>query len=238
MSETENSRGLFLSLEGGEGASKSTQIKLLTERFEKLGYKVVTSHEPGGTPIGLSIRELIKYHPDATKMCRLTETLLFAAAQRQSVEELILPALAAGCIVISDRYVDSNTAYQGHARQNDMTTIHWLNDLTAGDCMPDMTFLLDLDPEIGFERVGKRKKEKDGQTDRFETTGMEFHDRVRAGYHEIVRVDNNGRMQVIDATGTREEIHEAIWAKIQPLLDMLANYPGALQQKVDEAAAA
>ena len=238
MTETENSRGLFLSLEGGEGASKSTQINLLTERLEKLGYTVVKSHEPGGTPIGLSIRELIKYHPDASKMCRLTETLLFAAAQRQSVEELIQPALNKGYIVISDRYVDSNTAYQGFARQNDMSTIYWLNNLTSGDCMPDMTFLLDLDPEIGFERVGKRKKEKEGQVDRFEATGMEFHDRVRAGFKEIVRMDPHNRVQVIDASGTREEIHEAIWAKVQPLLEMFANHPGALEQKVDEPAVA
>lgn len=171
-------RGYFVTLEGGEGSGKSTQLKLLEDYLAKGGYDFVFTREPGGTPISEEIRKIL-LGGENTEMCDETEALLFAAARVQHIKEKILPAVAAGKTVVCDRYVHSSLVYQGYARGlGDF--VEKVNSYALENCMPDVTIFLDITPERAFARKGGADKD-----DRLEQSGMDFHKRVYDGYVKV-----------------------------------------------------
>ena len=199
-------RGWFITFEGPEGAGKSTQIQRLAAYLTGRGIKVCCTREPGGTPLAERLRAVIKQYSGKEPIADLTELLLIEAARVQHVREVILPALAAGKTVICDRFFDSTTAYQGGARHLDGTTIAVLNRLAAAGREPDLTFLLDLPPEVGFARI--RSRESEG-FDRFEHEDLAFHRAVRAAFLRLAQAAPE-RVRVIDAALDRETIGELI----------------------------
>ena len=195
-------QGFFITFEGPEGAGKSSQVAALAAYLEERGRTCLLTREPGGTPLAEQLRAVVKSHHDREKIHPETELLLIEAARAQHVREVILPALADGKIVICDRFYDSTTAYQGGARHLQSGIIDTLNRFAAADRAPDLTFLMDLPPEIGFERI--RRRESEGY-DRFEHETLEFHRAVRAAFLRVAENDPK-RVRVLDATLPREEL--------------------------------
>jgi dTMP kinase len=183
---------MFITLEGPEGSGKTSHIPYLVEYLREKGYTVFPTREPGGTSIGEQIREVIHDLKNA-EMHPRTETLLYQAARAQIVEEVIRPRLKAGEIVLSDRYADSTIAYQGYGHQQDIAQIRTLITYATGGLVPGLTALLDLDVEVGLGR-----KRKADEWNRLDAYTVEFHQRVRAGYLEMVKQEP-GRWAVIDA---------------------------------------
>jgi dTMP kinase len=208
--------GLFVTFEGGEACGKSTQVKRLVRRLEKLGRAVVAVHEPGFTEIGSAIRQLLLHAKAGDSMRNETELLLFAASRAQLVGETILPAIRKGIVVVSDRFYDSTTVYQGIGRGMDLAFVRALNDFVAAGCKPDRTFLLDLD--VALSRARQRRRVRPvGQQDRMEQLSDEFFEQVRRGYLEISRAEPD-RLKVIDASQTEDQVEKAIWKEIDGLL--------------------
>jgi dTMP kinase len=208
-------KGLFITLEGTEGCGKSTQARLLEKYIKGLGKKVVSSLEPGGTKIGRQIRNILLSTQEP--LSQNAELFLFAADRAQHTSEVIVPALEAGSVVICDRYIDSTTAYQIGGRKLPEELVRYLNAVSSGGLMPDVTFLLDLSPAVGLPRAiaassldgGKIKK-----VDRFEKEKIAFHEEVRKAYLEIAAGDP-GRVKVIntekmDVNSVHEEIKRAV----------------------------
>jgi dTMP kinase len=210
-----SNNGKFITFEGPEGAGKSTQLKLCARLLRERGFEVVTTREPGGTPLAEKLREILKTHRGEEKLHPETELLLMEAARSQHAREVILPALERGCVVLCDRYYDSTTAYQGSARKIDAELIDQLNIFAAGFRKPDMTLVFDLDIEVGFRRAGKRQ-ETAGEYDRFEAETRTFHQQVREGFLAIARKEP-ARVRVIDADGTPEEVSERVRSAINEL---------------------
>jgi dTMP kinase len=183
---------MFITLEGPEGSGKTSHLPPLAEWLRGQGYRVFTTREPGGTAIGEQIRAVI-HDLKNTDMHPRTETLLYQAARAQIVEEVIRPKLAEGYIVISDRFADSTLAYQGYGHRQDLEQVRRLIEYATGGLTPDLTFLLDVEVEIGLQR-----KTKKGEWNRLDAYDVEFHRRVRAGYLELVKQEPR-RWQVIDA---------------------------------------
>mgnify|MGYP002706725693 FL=1 len=204
--------GLFITMEGTDGAGKTTQINRLAQYFEDKGYKVICTREPGGTPISEKIREII-IDKNNTEMTDMTEALLYAAARAQHVEEVILPALKEGDIVISDRFVDSSVVYQGFARSIGERLIKSINKYAVGDLEPDITFFLKLKPEDGLAR-----KREQAELDRLEAEKFSFHQRVYDGYVRLSKRCKN-RIQVINALKSVDEIHDEIVKGIENLME-------------------
>ncbi len=178
INSLDKKRGYFVTLEGGEGSGKSTQLGLLEDYLSKGGYDVIFTREPGGTPISEEIRKIL-LGGENTEMCDETEALLFAAARVQHIKEKILPAVAAGKTVVCDRYVHSSLVYQGYARGlGDF--VEKVNSYAFENCMPDVTIFLDITPERAFARKGGADKD-----DRLEQSGMDFHKRVYDGYVRV-----------------------------------------------------
>lgn len=196
--------GKFITFEGPEGAGKSTQLRLLAEELRSRGLEVITTREPGGTPLAEELRNILKTHRGAEVLHPETELLLMEAARSQHAREVILPALERGAVVLCDRFYDSTTAYQGAARNIDTSLIAELNIFAAAFRKPDLTLILDLDIESGFRRAGKRQ-ETAGEYDRFEAENRSFHSRVREGFHAIAAKEPQ-RVRIIDAEGTPEEV--------------------------------
>ena len=192
-------KGKFISFEGIEGTGKSTQAKLLQQGLLGLGYEVILTEEPGGTLISLRIREIL-LSVDHTNMKPLTELLLYNAARAQHIEEVILPALNRGAVVITDRFTDSTFAYQGYGRGIDLDLLESIDKIATNGLRPDITVLLDLDVETGLKRNRRINK-----TDRLELEDVEFHKRVRKGYHELAAKEPE-RIKVLDASGGIEEL--------------------------------
>ena len=201
-------KGLFITFEGPEGAGKTTQLKMLSEHFAGLGRECVVTREPGGTPIAEQLRELVKHHSGDEPVFAETELLLFAASRAQHVRFLIEPAVARGAVVLCDRFADSTTAYQGYARQLDMDFIRRLNQYAVGNCVPDMTILLDLPPEDGFKRTATRM-DTAGRHDRIEAEALTFHHLVRQGFLAIAKAEPQ-RVKVVSALAAAEVIHQQI----------------------------
>ena len=203
--------GLFITIEGTDGAGKTTQIKLLEKYLRDKGFKVVCTREPGGTPISEKIRDII-IDKNNTEMTDITEALLYAAARAQHTSEVIIPALNDGGIVISDRYLDSSIVYQGFARGMGEKLIKGINRYAVGELEPDITFFLRLKPEDGILR-----KEKQTDLDRIEMEKAGFHQRVYDGYVRLSKRFKD-RIKVIDALEGVEEIHDHIVAYIDELM--------------------
>lgn len=183
------SKGFFITLEGGEGAGKSSLLELLATHLRNNGYEVVTTREPGGTQLGEAIRSLLLDKNGQYPICTQAELLLFLAARAQHIEELIRPALESNKVVLCDRFNDSTIAYQGAARQIDVKYVHRLCKMICGAVEPQVTLFLDVDPAVGLQRTQKLDKEQaqTGQFDRIESEKMEFHQRVQACFHKLAR---------------------------------------------------
>jgi dTMP kinase len=197
--------GLFITLEGGEGAGKSTLIKGLASRLTDLGHEVVVTREPGGTEGAESIRNLL-VTGDAARWTPLSELCLFYAAREDHLERLIRPALARGAVVLCDRFADSTRAYQGQAGGTGREAVETLDSLIVKDAQPDLTLILDIDPAIGLVRAASRR----GTEDRFEGKAMAFHRALRGAYLQIAQ-DFAHRCAVLDATLPPMALQEAAW---------------------------
>ena len=204
-------RGWFITFEGNEGCGKSTQIRRLAGALEAAGARVVTVREPGGTPLGERIRHLLQHAPEGNGMAAETELLLFAASRAQLVREVIRPALEAGAVVLSDRFLDSTTVYQGVARRLAPAEVAAINRFAVGETMPDATLVLDVPVALGRARVAARVG---AAADRMEQEAPAFYHAVREGYLELARSEP-GRVRLID--GARSE--EAVASEIRAVLE-------------------
>jgi len=199
------SKGLFISFEGSEGCGKSTQIARLATRIRDSGREVITLREPGGTPIGEQIRNLLQYDEAGKAMTPEAEILLFAASRAQLVREVIRPALQRDAVVLCDRFLDSTTVYQGVARALAQEEVQAINGFAVGETLPHLTILLDLDAAEGRRRAAGRK----GPKDRMEQEDEGFYESVRQGYLELARA-YPGRIAVIAAVGGEGEVEASI----------------------------
>lgn len=207
-------QGFLISFEGGDGAGKGTQIEKLKAVLGSRGLDVVYVREPGGTKAGEVIRTILKSRSAEMPLCPRAELLLFMAARAQVIDEVITPALAAGKIVLCDRFMDSSVAYQGHARKLGVKNVDWLNAYATADRKPDLTILLDISVEEGdHRRVGRK-----GATDRFEESERAFHQAVRDGYLTLAAHEPN-RVKVVDAQGDIERIHKDVLHHVEDLLE-------------------
>lgn len=195
---------MFITFEGGEGSGKTTQVKLLQKYFTDMGRKCLVTREPGGTPGGDAIRELL-LTGSGDKWDAVSETLLFQAARVEHVERVIRPALARGEIVLCDRFLDSTLVYQGISKGLGMEYIRQIHQLTLGNFMPDLTLILDIDPNIGVGRA----KARWGKETRFENMDREFHTKVREGFLLLASKEPQ-RCIVIDASGAQDAVHQSV----------------------------
>src|SRR5206468_5225611 len=195
----------FITFEGSEGSGKSTQLQRLAARLQRCDIPYLLTREPGGTPIGESIRDLLQFAPHNSNMTPETELLLFEASRSQLVREVIRPALERGMCVIADRFFDSTTAYQGAARALDRETVDRLNAFAAGDCIPDVTFVLDIDATSAKSRMQEPRRQ-----DRMEQEPAEFYERVRKAYRDLATREPN-RVALINGARNEDEIENDIW---------------------------
>jgi dTMP kinase len=226
-------RGLFVTFEGGEGAGKSTQVNLLRGHLEAVGRRVINLREPGGTPLGEELRQLLL---NSTNIATKTELLLFLAARSELVQKVIKPALEGGIDVICDRFIDSTAAYQGYGRRLDLSLIATLNAAVIDGCKPDLTVLLDIDPDTGLSRAaeGSAGDAIEGHWQRglgFEAPAgggsklgkrvggrdKAFHRRVHKGYLTLAKAEPE-RWLVLDAALSVEELSQTIWERARELL--------------------
>ena len=206
----------FITFEGSEGSGKSTQVQRLAARLTKLRIPFVVTREPGGTPIGETIRELLQFAPHNSSMTPETELLLFEASRSQLVRETIKPAIERGVCVIADRFFDSTTVYQGAARNLDRQVLEQLNAFAVGDCVPDITFVLDVDAATAGSRMQKPRR-----VDRMEQQPAEFYERVRKAYRDLAARQPN-RVVLIDGSRDTGVIEAAIWKIISERCPRLA----------------
>ena len=201
-------KGFFISLEGGEGSGKTTQINHIVNMLSERGYDVITTREPGGVPEAESIRNLLVQR-DGGQWNAISEVLLLFAARSMHVEKLIKPALSEGKVVICDRFSDSTIAYQGYGRGLDLDTIREIERLSIGNFKPDLTFILDIDVRTGLKRSTARLSGEDSTEDRFERMDIEFHEKLREGFLEIAR-KNEGRCYILNAGQGVEQLCDEI----------------------------
>ncbi len=201
-------RGKFITFEGSEGAGKTTQINLLKDYLISKSIEVVTTREPGGTPLAEELRAIIKHFQGDEKVSDKTELLLMEAARNQHVVNVIEKALNEGKWVICDRFFDSTTAYQGYGRNMDLNFIADLNKFAIDNAMPNLTIYFDLPLEVGFERTKKRYGNQQ-LFDRFESQKIDFYQRIEEGFKKIAE-ENSNRVKIIDATASIEEVHQQI----------------------------
>jgi len=206
----------FITFEGSEGCGKTTQAQRLAVRLERSGIPHLLTREPGGTPIGETIRELLQFAPHNSAMTAETELLLFEASRSQLVRETIKPAIERGVCVIADRFFDSTTVYQGAARKLDREMVQRLNAFVVGDCVPDITFVLDLDAVIAESRMQQPRK-----VDRMEQQPAEFYERVREAYRELARREPK-RVVLIDGSRTADQIENEVWEMLCSRFPVLA----------------
>ena len=207
----------FITFEGSEGCGKSTQVQRLAARLDRADVPYLVTREPGGTEIGDTIRELLQFAPQGVGMTPQTELLLFEASRTQLVREKIKPALERGLCVISDRFFDSTTVYQGAARRLDPQMVEQLNAFAIGDCRPDATFVLDVDPGIAHSRMRRTAR----RPDRMEQESTEFYEQVREAYRELAAREPN-RIVLIDGSRAENNIENEIWEIIARRFPALA----------------
>ncbi len=210
-------KGLFISFEGTEGCGKSTQVELLARQLRLLGHRVRTLREPGGTPIGEEIRHTLKHSQGNAAMTAEAELLLMNASRAQLVREVIRPALDTGEIVLCDRFYDSTTAYQGYGRGLDLEKVKTVIDFAVGETRPDLTLLFTVAPEISELRRAMRQSTLPFIRDRIEESDREFFQRVDQGFATLAAAET-GRVKVVEASGSVENVFTKIWALVQPAL--------------------
>jgi len=210
MPLTEKPKGRLISFEGSEGSGKSTQIMQLAERLSEAGYDVITVREPGGTELGEQIRNIIVHNSKGDEMCPETELLLFAAARAQLVREVIAPALMRGAIVVSDRFLDSSTVYQGIARNLALGPVNHINHFAVGNVMPDLTIVLDVPTEVSLQRIRQRASDL---PDRMERENIDFYTKVREGYLLLAK-ELPERLVVINGCQAQAKIQQQIWTNV------------------------
>ena len=211
------SRLPFITFEGSEACGKTTQVQRLAARLKRLRVPHLITREPGGTPIGETIRELLQFAPHNSNMAPETELLLFEASRSQLVREVIKPALERDICVIADRFFDSTTVYQGAARRLDREMIERFNAFAVGDCIPDMTIVLDVDASTADSRMQHERR----KVDRMEQQPAEFYERVREGYRDLAARDAK-RIVLIDGACEPADIEEEIWQTLCSRLPALS----------------
>lgn len=213
-----NTTGFFITIEGPEGAGKTTVMQDVFEQLQSEGYDLISTREPGGIRISERIREIILDN-EFTEMDGRTEALLYAAARRQHLVEKIEPALAQGKIVLCDRFVDASLAYQGYARGLGIDEVLSINEFAIGKLMPDLTLYFDVEPEIGLNRIAKNDNR---ELNRLDVESLAFHQAVRTGYQEVVKRYPN-RIQVIDASQSQEEVTNYVLNVLKKTLESRMN---------------
>lgn len=198
-------KGFLITLEGGEGGGKTTQIVRLRDSLTKAGKDVVVLREPGGTVISEQIREVVLSAKNVG-IAFTTEVLLFQAARAQIYREIVLPSLEAGKVVVMDRSRDSSVVYQGMVRGFGKELIEQLNNISTKETYPDITLLLDVPVKEGL-----RRRESDGKMNRLDMEATDFHDKVKAAYLELAKTDTTQRWKIVDASHTIDEVEKAIW---------------------------
>ena len=220
---------IFISFEGGEGSGKSAQSQILGERLNNFGLQTLLIREPGSTPLGKYLREWMKRETSSKEtVSPVAELFVFAAARAEVVQKVVKPALKLpGMVIITDRFADSTTAYQGYGRKLPLDKIARINEIAMQGVKPDLTFLLDCDPQVALDRIGNVQltlpmKENSDETvvssnrvdqvgtRRFEQESIEFHKRIRSGYHQMVKVEPN-RWHVVDGSMSIEDVSASIW---------------------------
>ncbi len=214
MPSKSNPAGRLISFEGSEGSGKSTQISRLAARFLRLKRDVVTVREPGGTELGEQIRNIIVHNSKGDEMCAETELLLFAAARAQLVRQVIAPALVAGKIVLSDRFLDSSTVYQGIARNLAADPVAQINRFAIGNIMPHLTIIIDVPTEVSLARLKQRTTDL---PDRMERENIDFYKKVREGYLVLAK-GMPERIVVVDGTKSADVIEKKIWSAVRERL--------------------
>ena len=210
-------RCFFITLEGTDGTGKSTQMRLLVKHLRARGHWVVVTREPGGTKLGEQIRAIL-LASQTGRVAPLAELALMYAARAQHLEEIVRPALARGALVVSDRFNDASLAYQGHGRGLGEATVHAFDRIVCGKIQPQLTLLLDLDPRVARARAQGRETRRNSAHSRFETQGLKFHQRVRAGYLAIARREPR-RVKVVSADRPVAEVHMEIRRIVDRFLD-------------------
>ena len=214
MPPTDEPLGKLISFEGAEGSGKSTQIARLAKRLAKLKKDVISVREPGGTEIGEQVRNIIVHNSNGDEMCAETELLLFAAARAQLVREVIAPALLEGTIVLSDRFLDSSTVYQGIGRNLGADPVSMINHFAVGSVMPALTIVLDVPPTVSKKRIRQRASDV---PDRMERENIDFYKKIRKGY-QLLAKSMPERISIVDGTKTEIEIERQIWKVVKKAL--------------------
>lgn len=218
--------GYFITFEGIEGAGKSTLAQFLHDSLQKDGWPAKITREPGGTPVGESVRAILA-NPDAKEITPLTEVLLLSASRSQLVEQFIRPQLGEGNIVICDRFFDSTMAYQGYGHQVHMREIRELTDMCTWGVKPDLTILIDIEPALGLGRVRTRSAENLTRMDRFENMDFGFHERVRDGFLEIAQ-DEPQRFRIFDGHMDLDTLKQKIYQLVHREVTRIFPHPGKL----------
>lgn len=216
---------MFITLEGPDGSGKTRQIHPLAEFITEQGYSVFTAREPGGTSIGDEVREILM-NLENTSMHPTTETLLFCSARAQLVEEVLKPRLEKGEIVLLDRYADSTLAYQGYGHQNDLDLIRSVLQFATGGLKPDISFLLDIDPQIGL----RRRQEGGGEWNRLDAYQLAYHRRVRQGYLKMAKNEPK-RWRIVDASQPPDMVQSNLRELLLLCLSNLSYYKNIKRQK-------
>jgi dTMP kinase len=211
MAKKPTQPGKLISFEGSEGSGKTSQIARLAERLQKLKHDVITVREPGGTELGEQIRNIIVHNSRGDEMCPETELLLFAAARAQLVREVIHPALRRGTIVLSDRFLDSSTVYQGIGRNLAADPVAQINRFAVGSVMPDLTIVIDVPTKVGLARIRQRASDL---PDRMERENIDFYTKIREGYLVLAK-GMPERFVVVDGTGDEAATEKRIWVAVK-----------------------
>jgi len=206
--------GKLISFEGAEGSGKSTQLSRLAAHLQEAGREVISTREPGGTEIGEQIRNIIVHNSKGDEMCAETELLLFTAARAQVVREVIAPALARGAVVLTDRYLDSSTVYQGIGRNLAADPVAQINRFAVGNVMPDLTIVIDVPTEVSLARIRQRASDL---PDRMERENIDFYKKIREGYLVLAQ-GMPDRFAVLDGTLTQDALEKKVWATVKERL--------------------